>query len=190
YTLQADDVQELYRWAPIVETALQRIPKLTEVNLDLQQKGLETELVVDRASAARLGISFSQIDNTLYDSFGQRQVSVIYNPRNQYHVVMEVAPEFWESPKTLDQIYVSTGGGAVAGTQSTNAPVGTVVAKAPAGSKSSATLTAAQLAADAARNQATNALANTSRGATTTGTAVSTSRETMVPLSAFSHFGQ
>ncbi len=190
YTIQADDVQELYRWAPIVETALQRIPMLTEVNLDLQQKGLETEIIVDRATAARLGISISQIDNTLYDSFGQRQVSVIYNPRNQYHVVMEVAPEFWESPETLDQIYVSTGGGAVAGTQSTNAPAGTVVAKAPAGSKSSATLTAAQLAADAARNQATNALANTSRGTTTTGTAVSTSRENMVPLSAFSHFGQ
>jgi multidrug efflux pump len=190
YTLQADDVKELYRWAPIVESALQRIPMLTEVNLDLQQNGLETELVVDRASAARLGISVSQIDNTLYDSFGQRQVSVIYNPHNQYHVVMEVAPEFWQAPETLDQIYVSTGGGAVAGTQSTNALAGTVVAKAPAGSKASATLTTAQFAADAARNQATNALANTSRAATTTGTAVSTSRENMVPLSAFSRFGQ
>jgi multidrug efflux pump len=189
YTLQADDVQDLYRWGPIVESALQRIPMLTEVNLDLQQKGREIEIIVDRASAARLGISISQIDNTLYDSFGQRQVSVIYNPRNQYHVVMEVAPEFWQAPETLDQIYVSTGGGAVAGTQSTNAPAGTVVTKAQA-SKGNATLTAAQLAADAARNQATNALANTSRGATSTGTAVSTSRENMVPLSAFSHFGQ
>jgi multidrug efflux pump len=190
YTLQADDVQELYRWAPIVEAALQRIPTLTEVNHDLQQKGLETELIVDRATAARLGVSISQIDNTLYDAFGQRQVSVIYNPRHQYHVVMEVAPEFWQSPETLDQIYVSTAGGAVPGTQSTNALPGTVYAKAPIASKGGATLMAAQLAANAARNQATNALANTSRGPTTTGAAVSTAHENMVPLSAFSHFGQ
>jgi multidrug efflux pump len=190
YTLQADDTRELYRWAPIVEAALQRLPMLTEVNLDQQQKGLATELVVDRASAARLGIGIDQIDNTLYDSFGQRQVSVIYNPRNQYHVVMEVAPEFWQSPDALDQIYVSTTGGSVAGTKSTDAPAGTVVAKTPTNSKASPTLTAAQLAADAARNQASNALANTGRSATTTGAAVSTSRENMVPLSSFSRFGQ
>src|SRR3982075_786199 len=110
-----------------------------------------------------------QIDNTLYDSFGQRQVSVIYTPRNQYHVVMEVAPQFWQSPETLDQIYVSTSGGSVPGTQSTNALAGTVSAKTPTGGKGGTTLTAAQIASNAARNQAANSLANTGRGVTTTG---------------------
>ena len=190
YTLQADDLQELYRWAPIVQSALQRLPELTDVNLDQQQKGLETQIVIDRASAARLGISMGQIDNTLYDAFGQRQVSVIYTPRNQYHVVMEVAPEFWQSPETLDQIYVSTSGGSVPGTASTNALAGTVAAKTAISGKGGTALTAAQIASNAARNQAANALANTGRGVTTTGAAVSTSREIMVPLSAISHFGQ
>ncbi len=188
YTLQGDDTQAMYDWAPKVEAALQKLPILTEVNLDQQQKGLEADLVIDRATAARLGLTVSQIDNTLYDAFGQRQVSTIYNPRNQYHVVMEVAPEFWQSPETLKQIYVSTGGGSVRGTQSTAPLAGTVTGKtAPA--KNAAAANAAQIAGDTARNAANNALANTGRTATSTGAAVSTARETMVPLSAFAHFG-
>jgi multidrug efflux pump len=103
---------------------------------------------------------------------------------------MEVAPQFWQSPETLDQIYVSTSGGSVPGTQSTNALAGTVSSKTPNGGKGGTTLTAAQIASNAARNQAANSLANTGRGVTTTGAAVSTSPETMVPLSAVSHFGQ
>ncbi len=98
YTLQGDDTKEIYEWAPKVEAALQKIPLLTEVNLDQQQKGLESDLVLDRNTAARLGLSVSQIDNTLYDAFGQRQVSVIYAAQNQYHVVMEVAPEYLAEP--------------------------------------------------------------------------------------------
>ena len=74
-------------------------PSSTDVNTDQQNKGLESDLVIDRATAARLGITRAQIDNTLYDAFGQRQVSTIYNPLNQYHVVMEVAPQFWQSPE-------------------------------------------------------------------------------------------
>ena len=80
--------------------ALQKVPLLTDVNLDQQQKGLETDLVIDRATAARLGLTVSQIDNTLYDAFGQRQVSVIYAAQNQYHVIMEVAPQYWQNPDT------------------------------------------------------------------------------------------
>ena len=152
YTLLGDDAGEIYEWAPKVEAALQKVPQLTDVNLDQQQKGLETDLVIDRATAARYGLTVSQIDNTLYDAFGQRQVSVIYAAQNQYHVIMEVAPEYWQNPETLDQIYVSTSGGAVGGTKSTNA------------------------------------LANTGRGPTSTGPPVSTSHETMVPLSAFAHY--
>jgi multidrug efflux pump len=189
YTLQGDDANEIYDWAPKVETALQKEPLLTDVNLDQQQRGLETNLVIDRATAARLGLTVSQIDNTLYDAFGQRQVSVIYAAQNQYHVIMEVAPEFWQNPETLNQIYISTSGGAVGGTQSTNALAGTVLAKVPAAKSPSAATTTAQIASDTARNQANNSLANTGHGATSTGAAVSTSHETMVPLSAFAQFG-
>src|SRR6266550_377030 len=78
YTLQSDDLNELYNWSPKVTDALERVPELTEVNSDQQQKGLETDLVIDRPTAARLGLTVSQIDNTLYDAFGQRQVSTIY----------------------------------------------------------------------------------------------------------------
>ncbi len=189
YTLQADNTAEIYDWAPKVEAALQQLPQLTDVNLDQQQKGLETDLVIDRATAARLGLTVSQIDNTLYDAFGQRQVSTIYAAQNQYHVVMEVAPEFWQSPDTLKQIYVSTSGGAVSGTQATQPLAGTVVAKVPPANSTTAVTGAAQIAGNAARNAANNALANTGRSNTSTGAAVSTFHETMVPLSAFAHFG-
>jgi len=182
YSLQGDNAEEIYEWSPKLEAALQKLPLLTDVNLDQQQKGLETDLVIDRATAARYGLTVSQIDNTLYDAFGQRQVSVIYAAQNQYHVIMEVAPEFWQNPETLSQIYVSTSGGAVGGTKGTNALAGTT------NSASTAT-TSAQIASDTARNLANNSLANTGRQATSTGTPVSTARETMVPLSAFAHFG-
>jgi multidrug efflux pump len=130
YTLQGDDAKEIYEWAPKVEAALQKIPLISEVNLDQQQKGLESDLVIDRNTAARLGLNVAEIDNTLYDAFGQRQVSVIYAAQNQYHVVMEVAPEYWQNPEILKDIYVSTSGGTVSGTKSTNALAGTVVAPA------------------------------------------------------------
>jgi multidrug efflux pump len=188
YTLQGDDLDQLYEWVPKVTAALEQLPELTDVNSDQQQKGLETDLVIDRPTAARLGIATSQIDNTLYDAFGQRQVSVIYTPRNQYHVVMEVAPQYWQSPDTLNQIFVSTAGGAVKGTQATNALAGTVTAKTAKSANSAAASPAAQIAQDTARNQAANRLANTGRSATSTGAAVSTARENMVPLSAIAHY--
>ncbi|MGE5270367.1 MAG: efflux RND transporter permease subunit [Thiohalocapsa sp.] len=188
YTLQSDDAAQLYQWVPKIAAALEKLPALADVNSDQQQNGLETDLVIDRATAARLGIAVSQIDNTLYDAFGQRQVSVIYTPRNQYHVVMEVAPQYWQSPDMLDQIYVSTTGGPVRGTQATNALAGTVKGSATAKTATNRSSAAAQIAADSARNQATNALANTGRGATSTSAAVSTAHETMVPLSAVAHY--
>ena len=110
------------------------MPELTDVNSDQQQHGLETDLTIDRATAARLGITVSQIDNTLYDAFGQRQVSTIYNALNQYHVVMEVEPRYWQDPTTLSDIYVSTAG-AVSSVQSTNALAGTTAS--PSGSAAS-----------------------------------------------------
>ncbi len=183
YTLQGDDLDELYAWVPKIATALQSVPEITDVNSDQQQKGLETDLNIDRTSAARLHVTVSQIDNTLYDAFGQRQVSTIFNPLNQYHVVMEVAPRYWQDPETLKQIYVSTAG-AIGGTQSTNALAGTT----SSGAKSASSATPA-LSQDAVRNQSTNALTAIGKGAASTGASVSTSRETMVPLAAVSSYG-
>jgi multidrug efflux pump len=128
YTLQGNDSQEVYEWAPKVEAALDKVKGITEVNLDQQQHGLEVDLAIDRATAARFGLNVSEIDNTLYDAFGQRQVSVIYAAQNQYHVVMEVAPRWWQNPETLKDVFVSTAGGTVSGTQSTNALAGTISA--------------------------------------------------------------
>ncbi len=181
YTLQAEDSHLLYEWAPKLQDALQKSPVLLDVNSDQQQKGLETDLTIDRDTASRLGVTASQIDNTLYDAFGQRQVSTIYSALNQYHVVMEVAPQYWQSPETLKDIYVSTSGGNASGTESSNLVVGTV------SGKSSAT-TAASVANSSARNAATNALASVGKGGASNGAAVSTSKETMVPLAAFTHY--
>jgi multidrug efflux pump len=183
YTLEADNVEEIYQWAPKILAELQKSPVLTQVNSDQQNKGLETDIVIDRDTASRLGITVAQVDNTLYDAFGQRQVSTIYNPLNQYHVIMEVAPKYWQNPDTLKDVYVSTSGGAVGGTQGTNAVAGTVRGQAAVATA------AASIAADAARNQALNSIGNTGNSVASTGSAVSTNAESMVPLSAVIHYG-
>ncbi len=182
FTLQGTTLEELNEWAPKIAAELQRDPSLTDVNSDQQNKGLESDLVIDRDAAAQLGITVSQIDNTLYDAFGQRQVSTIYVARNQYHVIMEVAPQYWQNPETLKDVYVSTSGGSVGGSQSTNAVAGTIVA----GKSSSATSANAQ----AARNLANNSIGATGKGVSSTGSAVSTNAETMIPLSAVARFKQ
>ena len=187
YTLQADNVAELYTWAPRILAELQKVPFLTQVNSDQQNKGLETDSTIDRDTAARLGITVAQIDNTLYDAYGQRQVSTIYNPRNQYHVVMEVAPQYWQNPSSLDGVFVSQAGGSVGGTQGTNAVAGTVSGKPIATSSSAAA--AASIAGDAARNLALNSIGNSGKGSASTGSAVSTSAEPMIPLSAVTKYG-
>jgi multidrug efflux pump len=183
FTLQADSTADLYEWAPKLTAALERSPVLKDVSSDQQQSGLDTNLVIDRATAGRFGLLISQIDNTLYDAFGQRQVSTIYSAQNQYHVIMEVAPRYWQSPETLRDVYVSTAGANASGTQITNAVVGTVVTAATA-----STNTAAAIAANSARNAATNALTSIGKGVASSGAAVSTSKETMIPLAAFAHF--
>jgi multidrug efflux pump len=106
YTLQGDDARELLQWAPRVFQSLRKLPELTDVNSDQQDKGLQASLVIDRNTAARLGITPQMIDDTLYDAFGQRQVSTMYTPLNQYHVVMEVDPAFWQSPDGLKYIHI------------------------------------------------------------------------------------
>jgi multidrug efflux pump len=106
YTLQSVDLGELSIWAPRVERQLRTLPEIVDVNSDQQDKGLQSLVVFDRGTASRLGLSPQLIDDTLYDAFGQRQVSIMYTPLNQYHVVMEVAPQFWQSSAALNDIYV------------------------------------------------------------------------------------
>jgi len=106
YTLRGDNSDELLQWAPQVLQRLRKLPELTDVNSDQQNKGLQASLVIDRATATRLGITPQMIDDTLYDAFGQRQVSTMYTQLNQYHVVMEVEPKFWQNPEGLKYIYV------------------------------------------------------------------------------------
>jgi multidrug efflux pump len=184
YTLLGDDLTELRTWSQKLRTALQDIPEITDVDTDLQPGGLETDLIVDRDSASRLGLSEIQIDNALGDAFAQAQVSTIYNPFSpqQYHVVMEVAPQYWQNPEILKELYVSTAGGAASGTQLTQPVAGTTILK----NSTAASQTA--VAEDVARNLASNSLANAGRGNTSTGSAVSVAQETVVPFSAFSHF--
>src|SRR6185437_5743387 len=112
YTLQSVDLAELNAWAPRVERQLRRLPEIADVNSDQQDKGIQSLVVFDRNTASRLGLSPQLIDDTLYDAFGQRQVSILYTPLNQYHVVMEVAPQYWQDPATLHEIYVRSPTGA------------------------------------------------------------------------------
>ncbi|MGH9438905.1 MAG: efflux RND transporter permease subunit, partial [Terriglobia bacterium] len=112
YTLEDQDLQELDHWAPLAEQTLHTLPELRDLSSDEQNEGLETALVIDRDTASRLGVTPSMVDNTLYDAFGQRQVSTIFTQLNQYHVVLEAAPQFQQNPDALKTIYVRSTGGA------------------------------------------------------------------------------
>jgi multidrug efflux pump len=113
YTLMADTLKDLDEWAPKLMAAMQKLPELKDVATDQQDDGLRAQLVIDRDTASRLGVSPLTIDATLSDAFGQRQVSTTYRPLNQYHVVMEVAPEYQRSPDALKNIYVKSTTGAM-----------------------------------------------------------------------------
>jgi multidrug efflux pump len=106
FTMRGDNLTDLTTYAPIMFEQLKSIPIIVDVNTDQQNRGLQSMVTYDRETAARFGISPQLIDNTLYDAFGQRQVSTMYKSLNQYHVVMEVAPQYWQDPSTLRDIYV------------------------------------------------------------------------------------
>jgi multidrug efflux pump len=111
YTLQSQDLAQLNLWAPKLLARMRKIPEIVDVNTDQQNNGLEAWLTIDRDTASRLGLKASDIDNALYSAFGQSQVSTMYTELNQYHVVMEVAPEYWQSPDTLQALFVTTSSG-------------------------------------------------------------------------------
>ncbi|MES2790882.1 MAG: efflux RND transporter permease subunit [Planctomycetota bacterium] len=112
YTVNGDSLDELNVWAPKLMARLRKVPGMVDVNIDQQNRGLQMRLEVDRATATRLGVTLDTIDNTLYDAFGQRQVTKMYRSLNQYNVVLEVLPEFSQTPDALRHIYVRGQGGA------------------------------------------------------------------------------
>ncbi|WP_297442715.1 efflux RND transporter permease subunit [Acidocella sp.] len=182
YTLTSTDAQALYAWVPRIVAALKEDGQLVDVNSDLQQSGLETQIHINRALAASYGLTPAEIDATLYDAFGQRTVSTIYNALNQYQVVMELAPRYQQTPADLARIYVSTAGGRASGTGATQLAAGSVVGNTAA---TSASAKVSGVALDSASNAAVNAIAASGHMQASSGTAVSTNVETMVPLSAF-----
>jgi multidrug efflux pump len=113
YTIQSDNLQDLVQWGPLLLQQMRKMRMLTDVNTDQQNSGLQMYVVYDRATAARLGITPQQIDSTLYEAFGQAQVSTMYTGVNQYHVVLEVEPKFWQSPLGLNDVYIRTSQGRV-----------------------------------------------------------------------------
>jgi multidrug efflux pump len=191
YTLTSEQADALYTWTPKLVTELGKYRgQLVDVNSDLQQNGLQTYVTMNRGTAKRLGFEPNQIDSALYDAFGQRTVSTIFNPYNQYFVVMEVAPKYWQYPQMLDRMYFSTAAGNANGTQQTQAPNATLspVTRFSAVSAAlGASSNTSALNASAQANALTNGIAN-SKGGSSTGSADSTAAETMVPLPALASY--
>ncbi|HYB62194.1 MAG TPA: multidrug efflux RND transporter permease subunit [Methylomirabilota bacterium] len=113
YTIQSDNLQDLVKWGPQLYRELKKLPDLTDVNTDQQNSGLEASLIYDRATMSRLGITPQMIDGTLYQAFGQAQVSTMYTGVNQYHVVMEVQPKYWQTPEGLNDVYIRASQGKI-----------------------------------------------------------------------------
>jgi multidrug efflux pump len=131
YTIQCDNVQDLSKWGPILFAEMKKIPGLQDVNSDQQNGGLEQLLTYDRTTAAKLGITPQSLDSALYSAFGQSEVSIIYTQLNQYYVVLEVAPQYWQTPQGLKDIYLSSVTGSTASSSgnvpgSTNVPLAAV----------------------------------------------------------------
>jgi multidrug efflux pump len=209
YTLKSDNAADLKRWARQLADAMRRREQLTDIDTDQEENGVETFVTVDRDSAARLGVNARDVDNALYDSFGQRQVATIYDELNQYHVIMEVAPQFARSPQSLRDLYVPARGAAAssAATASLGAGANTAASAALSSVVGSGTSSITGTSSASSASVGVPAAAGTS-GATSTssggsaassvinpalrdqssGTALSTAPTTMVPLSAFSHF--
>jgi multidrug efflux pump len=191
YTLTADDADQLFKWTPKLVAALGKYrAQLVDVNSDLQQNGLQTMVQIQRATAKRYGFDPNQIDNVLYDALGQRTVSTIYNALNQYAVVMEVAPPYWQYPQELARLYLSTAAGNANGTAQTQMMKSTVSGVTAASAVVAATSASASTNsnnADAEANTTTNSIAN-AKGGTSSGSADSTAAETMVPLTALASF--
>ncbi|OAG76575.1 Cobalt-zinc-cadmium resistance protein CzcA [Acetobacter malorum] len=177
YTLQGESASELYTWTSKLLAALQHHSEFTDLSSDVQQGGSAIDVQIDRNTSARVEITPQLLANTLYDAFGQRSASVIYNALNQYHVVMEADPQHWSSPNSLNQVWVSVSGGSAGGGTKSN----TVrVRRDSSGMDSAGNSSSSSLSSQSFKNQIANALAG--GASASNGSAVSTSSETMVPL--------
>jgi multidrug efflux pump len=190
YTLTSDDPDALFTWTPKLVAALAKDRgQVMDVNSDLQQNGLQIYVNFNRATAARFGFAPNQIDSVLYDAFGQRTVSTIYNARNQYFVVMEVAPKYWQYPQMLERMRFSTAAGNASGTAQTQMSSKLVKAATrvtvTSGSNGASSTNAQN--ADAEANQLTNAISN-AKGGSSSGSADSTAAETLVPFPALASY--
>ncbi len=205
YTLKADDLPTLKTWAAKLGEELKKQPILTDLNSDQEDHGLESYVTIDRDTAQRLGLAAADVDNALYDAFGQRQVSTIYNALNQYHVIMEVGPDYNQEPDALGQLYISTKSAATAKASNPNtaataadttttggtaAATGSAPATTNALSQTSLLATGSNGAAVAAGTPSSliGPAAPPSRGASN-GVAISSESERMVPLAAVARFG-
>ena len=190
YTLEADNIADLRAWATKLATQLKTDPTLTDVNTDQQDHGLQAYVNVDRDTAARLGLTSANIDNVLYDSFGQRQVSTIYNALNQYHVIMELPQVDAQDPTALNNVYLSTQTAAKAVTAAAAPASSTTAAAASVNTLALASSTATAGAPGAAPVSALGGpVAPPSRNAAT-GVAVSGTAERVVPLTSIASFSQ
>jgi multidrug efflux pump len=189
YTLEDPDANELDDWTNRFVSRLKQLPELEDVATDQQTGGLAVSLVIDRVTASRLGIAPSTIDNTLYDAFGQRQISTMYTQVNQYHVVLESQPQFQLDPNNLDRLYIQSN--ASAGATGTGASTSFAASGASAAGSNALTSSAQYTPSANTLAPPANALARTSstlnNGANSAG-APSSTMSTAVPLSAFSHF--
>ncbi|WP_321960723.1 efflux RND transporter permease subunit [Paraburkholderia sp. J7] len=187
YTLTSDDADALFTWVPrLVDELNKHRAQMTDVNSDLQQNGLEAYMTVQRSTAKRYGFDPNQVDNVLYDAFGQRTVSTIYNAINQYFVVMEVAPQYWQFPQSFQDIWLSTAAGNASGAAQTQMPSSVISGVTPFTAVTTTSSTSSntnERNANAVANQQNNAIAN-SKGGSSSGSADSTAAETMVPLMA------
>ncbi|WP_431096760.1 efflux RND transporter permease subunit [Polaromonas aquatica] len=174
YTLKSDNAADLRVWATRLADQMKLQPDLIDVDTDQQENGVETMVTVDKESAARLGISSRDVDNALYNGFGQRQVATIYAELNQYHVIMEVAPRYTRSPESLKDIYVPARN--AAGSSSSSA-AGTAASTGSSTSAATTVATAASVANPALRDSSS-------------GQVLSTASATMVPLSAIARFSE
>jgi len=177
YTIEDPNADELNSYAPKLLARLQQSPELRDVATDQQVQGLRTRLVFDRDTAARLGITASTIDQTLYDAYGQREVSTMFTQLNQYHVVLEVKPSFQQNPIDLRNLYIRTGAGSA----------GTALGMVSGGTSSITSARAGQSSTSTTATTAASTASTTAFGGTTTAASSVFSAASQVPLGAFSH---
>jgi multidrug efflux pump len=192
YTLKSDNQADLKKWASRLAEAMKGQPAMTDVDTDQADNGVETFVTIDKSSASRLGLSARDVDNALYDSFGQRQVATIYDELNQYHVIMEVPREFAKSPEALKDVYVpSKGLPAPSASNPNGAPVAvTVAATGTTGTAGSITGTTGTTSSTSTANATPANVAAPAVRDASSGSALSTQATTMVPLSTLASFAE